>query len=80
MLHNLTVLIAESLESPPSYRVVFSNECEAHKMPTDVFSKKLISMHERKTAHNKACLIRRLANLKYRDGKNVTKHRSDLQS
>ncbi|KAI5321626.1 hypothetical protein L3X38_030697 [Prunus dulcis] len=36
-------------------------------------------MYERKTAQNKASVIRRLVNLKYRDGRSVTKHLSDFQ-
>lgn len=36
-------------------------------------------MYERKTAQNKASLIRRLVNLKFKDGRNVAKHLSDFQ-
>ncbi|KAI5327124.1 hypothetical protein L3X38_026520 [Prunus dulcis] len=36
-------------------------------------------MYERKTAQNKASVIRRLVNLKYRDGRSVTEHLSDFQ-
>lgn len=41
--------------------------------------KKLEAMYERKTAQNKASLIRRLVNLKYKDGRSVTEHLSDFQ-
>ncbi|CAL9013348.1 unnamed protein product, partial [Prunus brigantina] len=37
-------------------------------------------MYERKTAQNKASVIRRLVNLKYRDGRSVTEHLSDFQA
>ncbi|KAF7131933.1 hypothetical protein RHSIM_Rhsim09G0133900 [Rhododendron simsii] len=40
---------------------------------------KLEAMYERKTAQNKASLIRRLVNLKYKDGRNVAEHMSDFQ-
>lgn len=40
---------------------------------------KLESMYERKTAQNKVSLIRRLVNLKYKDGRSVAKHMSDFQ-
>ncbi|BFG34853.1 hypothetical protein CerSpe_211270 [Prunus speciosa] len=36
-------------------------------------------MHERKTTQNKASIIRRLVNLKYKDGRSVTEHLSDFQ-
>ncbi|BBH02189.1 hypothetical protein Prudu_012686 [Prunus dulcis] len=36
-------------------------------------------MYERKTAQNKALVIRRLVNLKYRDGRSVIEHLSDFQ-
>ena len=41
---------------------------------------KLEAMYERKTAQNKAFLIRRLVNLKFRDGNSVAEHLSDFQS
>ena len=41
--------------------------------------KKLESMYERKTAQNKATLIRRLVNLKYKNGHSVAEHTSDFQ-
>ena len=41
--------------------------------------KKLESMYERKTAQNKATLIRRLVNLKYKNGHSVEEHTSDFQ-
>ena len=34
----------------------------------------LEAMYERKTAQNKASLIRRLVNLTYKDGRSVSKH------
>ncbi|KAF7115099.1 hypothetical protein RHSIM_RhsimUnG0064500 [Rhododendron simsii] len=40
---------------------------------------KLEAMYERKTAQNKASLIRRLVNLKYKDGRSVAEHMSDFQ-
>ncbi|KAF7143342.1 hypothetical protein RHSIM_Rhsim05G0201800 [Rhododendron simsii] len=40
---------------------------------------KLEAMYERKTAQNKAFLIRRLVNLKYKDGRSVAEHMSDFQ-
>ncbi|CAL8167684.1 unnamed protein product [Prunus armeniaca] len=36
-------------------------------------------MYERKTAQNKASVIRRLVNLMYRDGRSVIEHLSDFQ-
>src|SRR5436190_12496124 len=36
-------------------------------------------MYERKTTQNKATLIPRLVNLKYKDGRSVTEHLSDFQ-
>ncbi|KAI5348296.1 hypothetical protein L3X38_001183 [Prunus dulcis] len=36
-------------------------------------------MYERKTAQNKASVIRRLVNLKYKDGRSVTEHLNDFQ-
>ena len=41
--------------------------------------KKLESMYERKTAQNKVTLIRRLVNLKYKNGHSVAEHTSDFQ-
>jgi hypothetical protein len=40
---------------------------------------KLESLYERKTAQNKAFVIRRLVNLKYKDGHSVTEHLSNFQ-
>ncbi|KAF7113203.1 hypothetical protein RHSIM_RhsimUnG0150200 [Rhododendron simsii] len=40
---------------------------------------KLEAMHERKTTQSKASLIRRLVNLKYKDGRSVAEHMSDFQ-
>ncbi|KAF7130883.1 hypothetical protein RHSIM_Rhsim10G0164600 [Rhododendron simsii] len=40
---------------------------------------KLEAMYERKMAQNKASLIRRLVNLKYKDGRSVAEHMSDFQ-
>ncbi|CAL2254439.1 unnamed protein product [Prunus armeniaca] len=51
-----------------------AQETDAYKLWT-----KLSSMYERKTAQNKASVIRRLVNLKYRDGRSVTEHLSDFQ-
>jgi hypothetical protein len=33
-----------------------------------------VSLYERKTAQNKAFMIKRLMNLKYKDGQSVTEH------
>ena len=41
--------------------------------------KKLESMYKRKIAQNKATLIRRLINLKYKNGHSVAEHTSDFQ-
>ena len=41
---------------------------------------KLESMYERKTAQNKAFLIRKLVNSKFKDGNSVAEHLSDFQS
>jgi hypothetical protein len=40
---------------------------------------KLESLYERQTAQNKAFMIRRLVNLKYKDGQSVTEHLSNFQ-
>ena len=40
---------------------------------------KLEAMYERKTAQNKASLIRKIVNLKYKDGHSVTEHMSNFQ-
>ena len=40
---------------------------------------KLESLYERKTAQNKAFMIRRLVNLKYKDGNSVAEHLSNFQ-
>ena len=39
---------------------------------------KLESLYERKTAQNKAFMIRRLVNLKYKDGNSVVEHLSNF--
>ena len=41
--------------------------------------KKLEGLYERKTAHKKASLIKRLANLKLKSGKSVSEHLNDFQ-
>lgn len=46
--------------------------------PYDLW-KKLEGLYERKTAHNKASLIKRLVNLKLKSGKSVSEHLSDFQ-
>lgn len=46
--------------------------------PYDLW-KKLEGLYERKTAHNKASLIKRLVNLKLKGGKSVSEHLSDFQ-
>ena len=40
---------------------------------------KLKSLYERKTTHNKTFTIRRLGNLKYKDGNSVVEHLSNFQ-
>ncbi|CAN0846213.1 Retrovirus-related Pol polyprotein from transposon TNT 1-94 [Linum grandiflorum] len=45
----------------------------------DELWQKLESMYERQSAQNKASLIRRVVNLKYKDGHSVTEHLSDFQ-
>ena len=42
--------------------------------------KKLESLYEKKTAQNKVFLIRKLVNLKFKDGNSVAEHLSDFQS
>lgn len=41
---------------------------------------KLQNMYERKTVRNKALLMRRLVNLRYKDGTSITEHMSNFQS
>jgi len=36
-------------------------------------------MYEKNTSRNKASIIRRLVNLKYKDGKNMIEHTSEFQ-
>ena len=45
-----------------------------------MFGKKLENLFEKKTARNKTALIRRLVNLKYKDGCYMVKHTSQFQS
>ncbi|CAL1361064.1 unnamed protein product [Linum trigynum] len=45
----------------------------------DELWQKLESMYERQSAQNKASLIRRIVNLKYKDGHSVSEHLSDFQ-
>ena len=52
----------------------FANEHDA-----SVLWQKLEKMYARTTAQNKANLIRRLVNLKYKDGNNVSEHMSEFQ-
>lgn len=42
--------------------------------------KKLGGLYERKTAGNKAFLIRKLVNLKYKGGTSVAEHLNEMQS
>ncbi|CAL2226285.1 unnamed protein product [Prunus armeniaca] len=51
-----------------------AQETDAYKLCT-----KFSSMYEQKTTQNKASVIQRLLNLKYRDGRSVTEHLSDFQ-
>jgi hypothetical protein len=51
-----------------------ATEVDAHSL-----WQKLESFYERKTAQNKAFVIRRLVNLKYKDGHSVTGHLSNFQ-
>ena len=41
--------------------------------------KNLKNLYERKTTQNKVFAIKKLVNLKYRDGRSVAKHLSDFQ-
>ena len=50
-----------------------AQETNAH-----VLWKKLETVYERKMAQNKASLIRRLVNLKYKDGCDVVEHMNDF--
>lgn len=52
-----------------------SNENSAHSL-----WKKLESLYERKTAGNKAFLIRKLVNLKYKEGTSIAEHLNEMQS
>ena len=45
----------------------------------DVLWNKLGSMYERQTTLNKAYLVKKLVNMKYKDGHNVSEHLSDFQ-
>ena len=50
----------------------------AQETKADVLWKKLESMYERQTPLNKTSLIRRVVNLKYKDGSNMTEHLNDF--
>ena len=54
------------------------NHVSQESDPYDLW-KKLEGLYERKTAHNKASLIKRLVNLKLKGGKSVSEHLSDFQ-
>ena len=54
------------------------NHVSQESDPYDLW-KKLEGLYERKTAHNKASLIKRLGNLKLKGGKSVSEHLSDFQ-
>ena len=49
------------------------------KLPLTHFGKKLKELYERKTANNKAFLIRKLVNLKFKEGTSITEHLSEMQ-
>lgn len=55
-----------------------------HHVSTESTSKslweKLESLYERKTAGNKAFLIRKLVNLKYKEGSSIAEHLNEMQS
>ena len=55
-----------------------------HHVSTEISTyslwKKLESLYERKTASNKAFLIRKLVNLKYRVGASIAEHLNEMQS
>ena len=53
---------------------VFEDICDETK--ADVVWKKLENLFEKKTARNKTALIRRLVNLKYKDGRSMVEHTS----
>ena len=73
VLHRKAVAYIRRWIDPAIFHHV-SQETNAHTLWA-----KLEAMYERKTAQNKATLIRRLVNLKYKDGRNVTEHLSDFQ-
>ena len=52
-----------------------SNETSAHSLWM-----KLQDLYERKTAGNKAFLIRKLVNLKFKDGESIAEHLNETQS
>ncbi|KAJ8504994.1 hypothetical protein OPV22_005880 [Ensete ventricosum] len=52
-----------------------STKCSAYSL-----WKKLEGLYERKTAGNKAFLIRKLVNLKYKEGTSIPKHLNEIQS
>ncbi|KAL6346472.1 hypothetical protein AAG906_033268 [Vitis piasezkii] len=54
-------------------------ECRAKEVDAYSLWQKLESLYERKTAQNKAFMIKRLVNLKYKDGNSVAKHFSNFQ-
>ena len=54
------------------------NHVSQETEPLEVW-RKLEGLYERKTAHNKASLIKRLVNLKLKPGKSVSEHLSDFQ-
>ena len=56
---------------------IFNHISEA--MKADTLWKKLEAMHEKNTSRNKVSIIRRLVNLKYKDGKSMIEHTSEFQ-
>ncbi|RVX19016.1 Retrovirus-related Pol polyprotein from transposon TNT 1-94 [Vitis vinifera] len=54
-------------------------KCRAKEVDAYSLWQKLKSLYERKTAQNKAFMIRKLVNLKYKDGNSVLEHLSNFQ-
>ena len=49
------------------------------KSRADVLWRKLETIYEQLTAHNKANLMKKLINLKYKEGRSTTEHTSEFQ-
>ena len=51
----------------------------AKESKADVLWQKLKTIYEQSTAHNKVNLMKRLINLKYKEGRSITKHTGEFQ-